>query len=146
MSHHQTVPAWSSQTTWETWTGAPLSIITSPSSRATQPSCLKFTSLISFSSVNTCSFPGSALTFSRSLLRPRSPSCRGWLVTNSLVRNYPSFRTCSTLCRCQVYRCFCFCFCFCLCFCFGCGLCSCLCSCPCRCLCCRLCCSLFCYF
>ena len=47
-----------------TLTDAPLSIITSPSSRATQPSWLTFTSLISFSTVNTCSFPGSALTFS----------------------------------------------------------------------------------
>ena len=73
-----------------------------------------------------------------------SPSCRGWLVTNNLVRNDTSFRTRSTLCRYQVFRCLCCCFCCCFCLCLVCGLCSCLCSCPCRCLCCRLCCFLFC--
>ena len=49
-----------------TLAGAPLSITTSPSSRSAQPSWLKFTSLISFSTVDTNSFPDSALTFSTS--------------------------------------------------------------------------------
>ena len=34
---------------------------------------------------------------------PRSPSCRGVLVTNSLVRDDPFFRTRSILCHCQVF-------------------------------------------
>ena len=49
-----------------TLTEAPLSIITNPSSRSTQPSWLKFTSLISFSTAKTYYFPGSALTLSTS--------------------------------------------------------------------------------
>ena len=40
---------------------------------------------------------------------PRSPSCRGLLVTNSLVRDDPIFRTRSTLCLCQVFHCLCLC-------------------------------------
>ena len=66
-----------------TITEASLKIITSPSSRSTQPSWLKFTSLIS------CSIVYTPCQARHSDLRPppRSPSCRGLLVTNSLVRN-----------------------------------------------------------
>ena len=117
-----------------TLTEAWLTIITSPSSRSTQPSWLKFTSLISCSVVYTHPFPGSALTFWTS--RPRSPSFRDLLVTNSLVRIDPSFRTRSTLCHYQVFHrlCLCCCSCFCPCHCYRFCCCSCLCSCSCHCL------------
>ena len=89
-----------------TLTDALLSIITNPSSRSSQPFWLKVASLITFSIVN-----------ANSLLVSASPStsftcCHGWLVANSIVSNGPSFRTRSTLCRCQAFRCFCLCLCF----------------------------------